>query len=142
MIPRFELRQRPALMARGMLASGPHGPRLGTLENGRVLNEKLLPQKSMSRKMLTCTRILQCLGQRDLCLRQIDPPNLEVRTSKPENGMFSKASKLAMLRNSDLEFQSAPWLGKKTLKMQESQEFARILPPPAPAILRCGEGPG
>ncbi len=31
MIPRYELRQRPALMARGMLASGPHGPRV-TLE--------------------------------------------------------------------------------------------------------------
>ena len=96
------------------------------------MNQKLLSQRSLSRKMLTCTRFLQCLGPRDLWMRPIDPQNWKVRTSKPENGMFSKASKLAMLRNSDLEFQSAPWLGKKHLKCKNRRNLRESCPPQPP----------
>ena len=45
--------------------------------------------------------------------------------------MFSEASKLAMLRNLDLEFWSAPWLGKKHSKYENSQVFAKISSSPA-----------
>ena len=62
-----------------------------------VWDEKLLSQKSMSRKMPPVVGIWQCLGQRDLCLRQRDPLNLKVQTSKLENSVFSEASKLTIL---------------------------------------------
>ena len=80
-------------------------------------------------KIATCPRFLQCFRQRDLCLRQRDPLNVKAQTSKLENWVFSEASKLTTLCNLDLKFQSALWLGKTHLKMQDLVKFARISPP-------------